>query len=74
MGFVAQMVFWDSLYESSMIAEGVEQLDPYEVQDQELVILQCQLEAAWVVVDLVGSGDGVDAATKWQAWSATAIQ
>ncbi len=47
------MVFWDALYESSMIAEGDEQLDPYEVQDQELVILQCQLEAAWVVVDLV---------------------
>jgi hypothetical protein len=39
-GFVAQMVFSDSLYESSVIAEGDEQLGPYEVQDQELVILQ----------------------------------
>ena len=39
-GFVAQMVFWDSLHESSVIAEGDEQLDPYEVQDQELVVLQ----------------------------------
>ena len=36
-----------------MIAEGDEQLGPYEVQDQELVILQGQLEAAWIVVDLV---------------------
>jgi hypothetical protein len=32
-GFVAQMVFWDSLHESSVMAEGDEQLDPYEVQD-----------------------------------------
>ena len=39
-GFVAQVVFSDSLYESSVIAEGDEQLGPYEVQDQELVILQ----------------------------------
>jgi hypothetical protein len=30
MGFVAQMVFWDSLYESSVIAEGDELSDPYE--------------------------------------------
>ena len=47
------MGLWDSLYESSVIAEGDEQLGPYEVQDQELVILQGQLEAAWIVVDLV---------------------
>jgi hypothetical protein len=32
-GFVAQMVFWDSLHEFSVIDEGDEQLDPYEVQD-----------------------------------------
>jgi hypothetical protein len=32
-GFVAQMVFWDSLHESSVMAEGDEQLDPYEAQD-----------------------------------------
>ena len=39
-GFVAQMVFWDSLHESSVIAEGDEQLGPYAVQDHELVVLQ----------------------------------
>ena len=31
---------WDSLYETSVIAEWDEQLGPYEVQDQELVVLQ----------------------------------
>ena len=44
---------WDSLYETSVIAEWDEQLAPYEVQDQELVVLQRQLKAAWIVVDLV---------------------
>jgi hypothetical protein len=39
-GVVEQMVFWVSLYESSVIAEGDEQLGPYEVQDQESVVLQ----------------------------------
>jgi hypothetical protein len=57
-----------------VIAEGDEQLGPYEVQDQELVILQRQLEAAWIVVDLVCSGDGLNTATKRQARSAAAIQ
>ena len=65
---------WDSLYETSVIAEWDEQLGPYEVQDRELVVLQWQLEAAWIVVDLVESGDGLDTATKWQAQSAAAIQ
>jgi len=41
------------VYETSVIAEWDEQLDPYEEQDQELVVLQSQLEAAWIVVDLV---------------------
>ena len=68
------MGLWDSLYESSVIAELDEQLDPYEVQDQELVVLQWQLEAAWIVVDLVWSGDGLDTSTKRQARSAAAIQ
>ena len=39
-GFVAQMSWWDSLYESSVIAESDEQLGPHEIQDQELVVLQ----------------------------------
>ena len=39
-GFVAQMGWWDSLYESNVIAEVDEQLVPYEVQDHELVVLQ----------------------------------
>ena len=29
--FVAQIGWWDSLYESNVIAEGHEQLGPYEV-------------------------------------------
>jgi len=68
------MCWWDSLYESSVIADWNEQLGPYEVQDQELVVLQWQLEAAWIVVDMVWSGDGLDTATKRQARSAAAIQ
>ena len=39
-GFVAQIGRWDSLYESSVIVEWDEQLAPYDVQDQELVVLQ----------------------------------
>jgi hypothetical protein len=39
-GFVAQMVCWDSVYESSVIDEGDEQLGRYETQDHELVVLQ----------------------------------
>ena len=34
-----------------MIAEWNEQLDPYEVQDQELVVLQCQLESLLIWFD-----------------------
>lgn len=43
----------DSLGESSMIASRHEQLDPYEVQDHELVGLQCCVEAAQIADDLV---------------------
>jgi hypothetical protein len=31
LGFVAQMYWWDSLYESSVMVEGDEQLGPYEI-------------------------------------------
>lgn len=37
---------------AGVIAEGDEQLGPYDVQDQGLVVLQCQFEAARIVVDL----------------------
>ena len=43
----------DSPHESSVIAGDHEQLDPYELQDQELVTLQSSAEAAWFAVDLV---------------------
>ncbi|GAB5438092.1 MAG: hypothetical protein FalmKO_32170 [Falsiruegeria mediterranea] len=43
----------DSLYESSVIAQWDEQLRPYEVHDQKLVVLQWLREAARIVVDLV---------------------
>jgi hypothetical protein len=36
-----------------MITEGDEQFGPYEVQDHELVVLQRQFAAAWIVFDLV---------------------
>lgn len=39
-GIVAQIAWWDSLRESSMITGRHEQLGPYEVQDHELVGLQ----------------------------------
>jgi hypothetical protein len=39
-GFVAQILWTDSMIESSMIALVHEQLDPYEIHEQELVILQ----------------------------------
>ena len=38
-GFVAQIGLWDSLYESSVVADGHEQLDTDDIQDQELVRL-----------------------------------
>ena len=43
----------DSSRESSMIAERYEQLVPYEVQDQELALLQHSAEAARFSIDLV---------------------
>ncbi len=43
----------DSLYESSVIAGRHEQLDPYEVQDQELAFVQHSAEATRIAVDLV---------------------
>ena len=73
-GFVAQMSWWDSLYEASVISESDEQLGPYEVQDQELVVLQWYCEAALIIVNLVWSRDGLDITAKWQTRSATAIQ
>ena len=39
-GFVAQIGCGDSCRESSVIAGGHEQLDPDEVQDHKLVVLQ----------------------------------
>jgi len=38
-GFVAQMGVRDSLFESSVVAGGYEQLVPDEVQDDELGVL-----------------------------------
>ena len=43
----------DSLFESSMVAGGHEQLVPYEVQDQELAFVQHGAEAARFAIDLV---------------------
>jgi hypothetical protein len=52
-GFVAQIGWWDSLYESSVVAGENEQLDTDDLQDQELVRLQPSPKAAWFAVDLV---------------------
>ena len=55
----------DSLRESSMIAEGHEQLGPDEVQDHELVGLQRSTEAAGIADDLVRSRHGLEATAEW---------
>ena len=43
----------DFLCESSVLADGHEQLVPYEVQDQELAFVQYGSEAARFAIDLV---------------------
>ena len=43
----------DSLYESSVVAGGYEQLVPYEVQDQELAFVQHGAKAARFAINLV---------------------
>jgi serine acetyltransferase len=43
----------DSLFESSGVAGGHEQLVPYEVQDEELAVVQHSAEAARFAIDLV---------------------
>ena len=43
----------DSLRESSVVADGHEQLVPYEVQDQELAFVQYGAEATRFAIDLV---------------------
>ena len=43
----------ESLVDASVVAGGHEQLDHYEVQVQELVVLQYSAEAARFAIDLV---------------------
>ncbi len=43
----------DSLYESSVIAGGHEQLVPDEVPDKELAFIQCRVETTRIVVEMV---------------------
>jgi len=74
LGFVAQILPWDSSHESSVITGRYEQLGPYEIQDHELVVLQRCIEAARIAIDLVLSGDDLDAAAQRQARSAAKLQ
>ncbi len=53
MGLCCTNQLRDSLYESSVVAGGYEQLVPYEVQDQELAFVQHGAKAARFAINLV---------------------
>lgn len=52
-GFVAQIGWWDSCFEPSVIAGCHEQLDTDDLQDPELGGLQPNPKAARIVIHLV---------------------
>ncbi len=52
-GFFAQILRLDSLYETSLVADCHEQLDTNDVQDPELFRLQPSAEAALFLFGLV---------------------
>ena len=54
----------DSSREFRVIARGDEQLDPEDVEDHELAVVQRRTEATRIAFDLVRSRNDLGAATK----------
>lgn len=69
-GVLAQIALRESLRASSM----PDQLAPEEVQDHERVILEWQLEPAWIGLYLVRPRDDQGSATDRQAGSSSELQ